>query len=287
MSFYIQDHLSLTNKPFPKTVKKTPPNCKKTLLCTRLSASYTLEVAVVLPLLAGFFASILFFFRVLQVQTQVQEALIYAGRKTACEACVTDSTVVLRASTEAYFRRELSQYEQAGKYIKGGAAGISLLGSEFSDCELHLQADYRIHLPIAFFAVKDIRVSQNCQNRKWTGDGDDGQGRGEDYVYVTEYGSVYHRQRTCPYLDLSIQAVSAGDLGGLRNKDGHKYYACPDCVAENSSVGTIYITDYGTCYHKSLSCSGLKRTVYLVPMSETGGKGACSRCSAGEEKNRE
>ena len=282
MSFCIQDKKTEIIKPFPKTA--APPKCKKTLLCARLSASYTLEAAVVLPLLAGFFASILFFFRVLQVQTQVQESLYYAGRKTACEACVTDSPAVLRATAEVYFRKELSQYQVPEKFVRGGTIGISLLQSEFSDSEIKLCADYRVRLPIAFFKVRDVRVSQSSKNRKWTGDANGG--NAEDYVYVTEHGSVYHSGRSCPYLDLSIRAVQYKELGGLRNKSAHKYYACPECVAENSGNGIVYITDYGTCYHDSLSCSGLKRTVYLVPVSKTGGKGPCSKCSLGEGKER-
>ena len=45
---------------------------KKTSLCSRHKGSYTLEAAVIIPILAFFFVTILFFFRVLQVQTQVQ-----------------------------------------------------------------------------------------------------------------------------------------------------------------------------------------------------------------------
>lgn len=278
MSFYIKDKNPLSTKAFPKTVSETPPNCKKTLLCARIRASYTLEAAVVLPLLAGFFVSILFFFRVLQVQTQVQEALFYAGRKTACEACVTDSQAALRATAEAYFRKELNQYGTTKKFVSGGIAGVSLIRSEFSEREIVLCADYQVRLPINFFTVKGVRVSQSSRNRKWTGDADTGSE--EDYVYVTEHGTVYHSQRTCPYLDLSIRAVKSADLSGLRNKSGHKYYGCPDCAAENSGKATVYVTDYGTCYHTSLSCSGLKRTVYLVPLSEAGGKGPCSKCGS-------
>lgn len=279
MSFCIQDKKTLIIKPFPKTVKKTPPKCKKTLLCARFCGSYTLEAAVVLPLLAGFFLSLLFFFRVLQVQTQVQEALFYAGRKTACEASVTDSQIALRATAEAYFRKELGQYGTAKKFVAGGTAGVSLLKSEFSDREIVLYADYQVRLPVNFFTVKGVRVSQSSRNRKWTGDAD--KGSEEDYVYVTEHGSVYHCQRTCPYLDLSIQTVKTADLGKLRNKNKHKYYECMECAAENSNKTTVYITDYGTCYHSSLSCSGLKRTVNLVPKSEVGGKASCSKCGHG------
>ena len=49
-------------------------------------ASFTLEAAVVIPLVTGFFVVLLMFFRILQIQTQVQEALVMAGRKTAVMA---------------------------------------------------------------------------------------------------------------------------------------------------------------------------------------------------------
>lgn len=262
----------------PKNTHKKYLFCKKTPLCTRHRGSYTLEAAVILPLIAGFFAAILFFFRVLQVQTQVQEALVYASRKTACEASCTESPAVLRASAEAYFRKELGEYEIPQHYVNGGSLGISLLKSDFSDCYIQLKADYQVKLPIRFFAVDGVRISQSSCSRKWTGDADDGVQ--EDYVYVTETGTVYHRNRKCPYLDLSIQAVQYDDLAGLRNKSEHKYYACSQCVAKNVNLGMVYITDYGTCYHVSLTCSGLKRTVYMIPVSETGGKGPCSKCGA-------
>lgn len=279
MSFCRQNKDKRISKPFPKTVAQHSLDGKKTPLCTLFCGSYTLEAAVVFPLLAGFFVSILFFFRVLQVQTQVQEALYYAGRKTACEASVTDSAGALRAVAEAYFRKEVRTYEVPGKFIKGGSGGISLLRSRFSGSEITLCADYEVRLPIGFFAVKGMSVSQSSGSRKWTGDASEG--NQTDYVYVTAYGKVYHKSRSCPYLDLSIRGVISAKITGLRNKGGHKYYACPDCVAKNKKNQTVYITDYGTCYHNSLSCSGLKRTVSLVPLTEVGGRNCCKRCGSG------
>ena len=40
---------------------------------------------------------------------------------------------------------------------------------------------------------------------------------------------------------------------------------------------------YGTCYHSDLACSGLKRTIYLILLEETGGKRACGKCGANTE----
>ena len=251
-------------------------HCKGAYSCTCHKGSYTLEAAVILPIMAGFFVAILFFFRVLQIQTGVQEALCYASRKTACAASTVESSAALHAWAETYFRTELKQYEYIDQYVAGGGWGISILRSDVSENEVNLKADYYIKLPINFFGGRGIAISQTSSSRKWTGDRDNEVL--EDYVYVTKNGSVYHCCRDCSYLDLSIQPVDIGSVSALRNKDGHIYYACSDCVAKNSTTSITYITDYGTCYHSNLACPGLKRSIYMIPMSEVGGRRACSKC---------
>ena len=95
-------------------------------------------------------------------------------------------------------------------------------------------------------------------------------------VYVTETGLVYHKDYHCSHLDLSIRMTHLELVEGLRNENGGKYYPREHCVKGNG--GNIYITNSGDRYHSSLSCSGLKRTIYAIPISEAAGKGACSRC---------
>lgn len=70
--------------------------------------------------------------------------------------------------------------------------------------------------------------------------------------------------------------VSDTEVKALRNSSGGKYYPCEHCGG--GAAGGVYITDNGDRYHSTLACSGLKRTVYAVPVSEAAGKGVCSRC---------
>lgn len=249
---------------------------RKTSLSFLWKGSYTLEAAIVIPLVAIFLMTILFFFRVLQVQTQVQEALFYSSRKTACEASAISEDAALMVSAEAFFRKELTRYELPDQYIYGGKHAVTLAKSDFSGSYVSLQANYYMKLPITFFAVKGISIQQQSKSHKWIGDRENTDE--QDYVYVTEHGTVYHRSRSCRYLDLSIHTAAFDQITAMRNKNDHKYYACPECVSENTQTGLVYLTDYGTRYHASLSCSGLKRTIYLISIDKVGEKGPCGKC---------
>lgn len=144
---------------------------------------------------------------------------------------------------------------------------------------LDLCVKYRVRLPIPVFGVQPVRMEESIRVKGWTGYVPWGfQNREEETVYVTESGMVYHRDYHCSYLELSIRAVSSGQVGGLRNADQEKYHPCESC-ASGQAAGQVYITDYGNRYHCSLGCSGLKRTIYAIPLSEAVGKGACSKCS--------
>ena len=96
-------------------------------------------------------------------------------------------------------------------------------------------------------------------------------------VYVTETGTVYHTNRNCTYLNLSIEAVDAAVLEERRNQSGGKYYPCEIC-GRIGGYGMVYITGQGSSYHSSITCPGLKRTIYTIPLSQVGGRGRCSKC---------
>ena len=81
------------------TQTKTIRN-QETSLCIHPEASLTIEASVVVPLMAGFLAIILFFFRIMQVQAIVEETLIYTGRCVAVESSVVSSEKALYLSAE-------------------------------------------------------------------------------------------------------------------------------------------------------------------------------------------
>jgi len=104
----------------------------------------------------------------------------------------------------------------------------------------------------------------------------------ETYVYATPGGSVYHLYADCTHLELSIQRTTIVQAKSLKNVYGQKYSECELC---KSNFGTmVYITLEGEHYHSERGCSGLKRNVRQVPISQVSGRSQCLRCSTREDK---
>lgn len=112
----------------------------------------------------------------------------------------------------------------------------------------------------------------------WTGYQGDGEDQGtEEIVYVAQNGKVYHRRSTCSYLKLSVEGITREELSWRRSEDGSKYRPCEKCI-DGKTPSYVYITGSGDHYHSLVTCSGLKRTVRVVPLSQVCEWAACSRC---------
>ena len=147
------------------------------------------------------------------------------------------------------------------------------------DDKVDIIALYEVSGLFRFNGMKGIPMYSRFYGHVWNGYDVENQGNmetGEIYVFITENGTVYHRNRNCTYLNPSVKAIYFDDLKEKRNENGAIYYACERCGNANSTV--VYITDQGTRYHTSLECSGLKRTIYSIPLSEVGGRSPCSKC---------
>lgn len=272
---------------FGKVVNKALSRRKRNRKILRLTETYprtfyraslTVEAAVALPLFIGFMVFLLFYFRIMQTEITMEQAMMYTARVEA--ACVSESSdTVHPAKVQLHFLKSAKEENVPFEYIDGGKAGISFSKSNYEGSELILHASYRMTIPVGFFGTLRYPVEQEVSARKWTGyiPQEDDAGK-EKLVYVTKTGKAYHGSRDCAYLDLSIRTVSLEEVESSRNKNGSKYVRCGSCCKKKSGK-TCYITDYGTCYHVSLECRGLKRTVYVISMDKVGKRHPCKKCT--------
>lgn len=247
--------------------------------------SVTVEAAIVLPLLACLFAFLLYYFQIMQVQLYVQDALEHTGRKLAVYASVMESVEEDAVDTEyqilarTLFLAELQEKKKINHFVAGGMAGIRLGGSEYTANTISLKAVYTMRFPVRLLGKQSFVVTQQTKYRKWTGwNGLREDKEGELWVYVTEYGTVYHQTSDCTYLRLSIQSVNEAEIGSYRNESGGRYRLCSLCADTVNPFQKVYVTNYGDNYHRSLTCGGIKRTIEMRKLSEVEGLGACSKC---------
>lgn len=198
--------------------------------------------------------------------------------------------LLTKSINAAFFHLKLHDYVDEDyinkSIIAGGMDGISAYLSDFmgEDDRIDIILTYFIKPPIALPRESDFFILQRVSVRGWNGyrpDTGEEEGEGEEdnvYVYITENGSVYHLWEDCSYLKLSIRDVPFSNIKNLRNIYGGKYYPCELCSEEGKPTGTVYITDTGDRYHSDINCSGLKRTVLKIPLSEVGNRSLCKRC---------
>ncbi len=241
------------------------------------TGSVTLEAALAVPLFFFAVICLLYLMEIMAVQTAVRCGLQEAGKRTAqdtCEVCMINP-----ARVEQYVVDSIEAERLDRSIVVGGRNGISCSKSTMSPFTGigQLSAAYEIRIPVPVFGLPDLPFEETMRIKAWNGYVKGGLfAEKDETVYVTETGLVYHKDYHCTYLDLSIHAVQMSQVPDLRNEGGGKYHACVHCGKAAGDV--VYITNTGDRYHSSASCSGLKRTVYAVPLSEVVGKGACSRC---------
>lgn len=267
-------------------------------------ASLTVEAAVVLPVFLMFFTALFSLFSIMSVQIRMQGVLnevageiaayYYAADKLTGENNAEKRSVIQNVGidaaellmSEALVRRKVTEEMQAiaeHPMLMNGLEGLQFIGSGFREADQTVEVcvTYGVLIPFVPEKVGHLTLSQSAVRRAWNGKSVD-EGITEKIVYITESGTVYHTSLSCTHLKLSIEAVRAAVVEHRRNQDGAKYYECELC--DDRPHGTeVYITASGNRYHYDANCSGLKRTVTSVPISQVGDKKLCSRCKTREK----
>ncbi|MBR1470010.1 MAG: hypothetical protein IJ600_00040 [Lachnospiraceae bacterium] len=278
------------------------------------AGSLTLEAAVALPFYLFFFMALLSVMEMLHFSMSLDHQLSRIGKQVAVYAsadALLEKPQAPEAEAEQSSQAAANGGSAAGEKIEGIAATVladlytdrmlderlpevyrrqmGLLGDLslwrsnllWQDDLVDLVAVYELQPGCNVFGIPRQLLVNRARTHAWTGYSINGSGASEEQeriVYVTENGTVYHLSRSCTHLDLSITPVSAEEAAAKRNASGAVYRPCEICGSRRAGAATYYITSEGDRYHTSLDCSGLKRTIYEVPVSQVGNKRACSRC---------
>ncbi|MBO7353552.1 MAG: hypothetical protein J6U61_04750 [Lachnospiraceae bacterium] len=272
-----------------------------------LEASLTVEAALAFPVFIFAVMALCCLFLYMEAETVIGEAMLETARglsvygdivagaeeKLGEEGVLAETAgdILEGAAVAEILHRHLKAHPVAAGTIAGGLSGISLEGSDYctDDGCIRLICSYEFRPPTAAFALPGIRGRQELRYRYFTGTAADSlldesepgsePEAEEQTVYKTETGTVYHVRLTCPALKLNIMMTTAAEVSGKRNEYGAKYYACEKC-ASGTAPETIYITTDGDRYHYRIDCSGLKRTIAEIKLSEAEADGLrpCKRC---------
>lgn len=259
--------------------------------------SMTVEAAIVLPFFLFFFFNLLWIIEIYNLQGTLQMALRECGRELSMYAYAYDRIVQeeedegLEALIEnvafSYLYVQGQIEEMAGtEYLENAPIYGGKTGLIYADSSILQQGDI-IDLVISYRAAPFIDVIgfspgwfyARYYGRAWTGYDVSGEDSAEraGYAYIAENASVYHLNRECSHISLSVRECPLQETEYLRNEYGERYRACERCISGGESM--VFITTDGNRYHRDRGCGGLNRTVRRIPVSQAEALyEACSRC---------
>ena len=239
-------------------------------------ASVTVEASLVFPIFLCAVACFIGLAQMILVETEVH----YAVSQTAKICDRTNGRQSIRNASSVFFDIYDAK-SLCDSLVEGGRKGISVQSAFSSEEEVQVKAIYTLKLSVPFFCPirfqKDTAVKRRVfsgyvkHRRDYDAAGDN------SIVYVAENGVVYHKNASCSHICLKI----TGNAAIQDIVHSSKYAACEKCIHKGSSLSAIFVTAYGDCYHSTLGCSGLKRTIKAVRLKDVGRLRPCSRCASG------
>ncbi len=240
--------------------------------CTR-SGSLTVEAALVLPV---FMTGLLMLVSLplMHLTGQRIQASLHTHAQSLAVKCADGHNVSVSDVADE-ISKDLA--DEDIRFIAGGRDGIDMSGSCTDDPD-HIQICLSCDLvPLTdMFGMLHIPFKRSCLVHVWNGY-DKGFFDEGGYVYVTDESDVYHLDRDCSHIRLTIEETDPGSIADLRNSEGKKYRPCELCHAKTTDE-RMFITPEGDRFHNSMTCSGLKRTVRAIKISEIGDRRPCKRC---------
>ena len=239
--------------------------------------SMTLEASLVLPFFLFSMLSLISIMDMMRIKGCMDVAVAKTGNEIAIESYGSYMDEMLtpfyvKAKLCSFLKENLSDkdYRKISKNIS--VVNLSFLQEENIVC---FKVKYKLEPDFDMWGFITVKLETDYYGHNWLGY--DGNGKMEQMVFLSNKASVYHLNKNCKYLNVTIVEVSKSNLEKYRNNSGEKYKSCNFCDSQNISE-TIYITPEGSNYHTIKNCIGLTRYIYTVPLSTVENKRVCTGC---------
>jgi len=253
-------------------------------ISSELSASATVEAAMIFPLIIFFFMSIIWFMNLYYIHSEVGARLNLIGNEMVSLSYPyhifingddnkdIKDLIISVGWSELYVKSELQKLDVYDRI----ESMTTLLSDFLAEDAIDIVVTYSIQPIIPIPGIPEVILCNHFYSKMYTGYS--GKETSVDKtVYITKSGSVYHTDLECRALKCDIHRVRFSSLDTIRNLDGSKYYPCKKC--QNTGFdNTVYITDYGNRYHSTGRCSELKLDIFEVPLSLVNGRHKCRFC---------
>ncbi len=274
-----------------------------TFFLAKITAGMTVEATILLPIFMFFMLNMGSALEMIRLHGNLQLSLWDVGRKVALYSYGAEVVELLEDRETANLVQRLAEKAFAGTYVKaktaeqagekyldespivGGSDGLFMMESDIfteDDC-VELYMTYSVKPFGGLPGNVNFRMANKYYAHLWNGYEIPGTVDTEQAVaYLAENAAVYHLDRKCTHLLLSVKCIFTDEIAQARNSYGERYEECKKCVVPAGDLykQVCYIAEDGECYHWDVDCSGLKRTVRKVTMEEAMAYAPCSRCAA-------
>ncbi|MCM1190123.1 MAG: hypothetical protein NC541_12600 [bacterium] len=244
-----------------------------------------MEAAIVLPICLFFLINLGSAVEMIRLHNNLQMALWDAGSRLALYGYEQSENEAASWVSGFYIKNRILDYLGENYLdaspLTAGEKSLQLWESDMLEGDrLDIRLTYSVGPAISLTGFRMFRMANRYTVHLWNGYDLTENAEEVQIVYMTENGRVYHKDRNCTHLRLSVQAVARESVDQARNRWGGRYSACEKC-AEASLPDILYVTVEGARYHWRDDCPGLKRTVLSVPLTEAADYPCCSRCGGG------
>lgn len=240
----------------------------KSKSCFKQRASLTIEAALILPVFLYFMIIFLYYIQIFTVQEQIQAAITKMG---------------LNLSKSAYVMKDFPDLDDKLNF------DFSIFGDDFDINLSKLTDELASGYVLKLYARKYLDTNQI--NGSCIKNGFDGL----DFMSSSLISSEdYTDILVTYYIEIPIKLFSLSDMKilqrvRLRNWTGYAVNAAYEKDEEENETATVFITDTGSVYHMTDTCSHIKLSVTAVqgvPTNLRNENGAkyypCESCSDGE-----